>query len=104
MADADQKLNRLGDVANLEKEVLGLRISEDGKVNSDYGVTLVRMHHRREPRPAFEKAWNWIYRAAITDNFLGTARLAMGHADEACADAYQEAIRLTPSMQLPTGT
>ncbi len=101
MADADQKLNRLVDAANLQKEVLASH-PEDGRVNSDYGVTLVRIHQYPEGLAALEKAVGLGFRAAITYNFLGTARLAAGHADEAVR-AYQEAIRLDPKYAAPYG-
>lgn len=101
MAGAYEKLNRLTDASNLEKEVL-VSHPEEGKVNSDYGVTLVRMRQYPEGLAALEKAVELGYRAAITYNFLGTARLAAGRADEAVR-AYEEAIRLDPKYSAPYG-
>ena len=101
MANAYEKLNRLADAANLEKEVL-VSHPEEGKVNSDYGVTLVRMRQYPEGLTALERAVQLGYRAALTYNFLGTARLAAGRADEAVR-AYEQAIRLDPKYSAPYG-
>jgi Tfp pilus assembly protein PilF len=101
MANAYAKLNRMTDAASLEKEVLASH-PEEGKVNSDYGVTLVRMRQYPEGLAALAKAVELGYRTAITCNFLGTARLATGHTDEAVR-AYEEAIRLDPKYSAPYG-
>jgi arylsulfatase A-like enzyme/Tfp pilus assembly protein PilF len=101
MANAYEKLNRLADAANLEKEVLASH-PEEGKAYSDYGVTLVRMRQYAEGLAALERAVQLGYRAARTYNFLGTARLATGCADEAVR-AYEQAIRLDPEDSAPYG-
>ena len=101
MANAYERLNRLDDAANLQKEVLASHPGE-GKANSDYGVTLVRMHRYAEGQAALEKAVELGYRSGITYNFLGTARLAQGQADEGVR-AYEEAIRLDPKYSAPYG-
>jgi len=101
MAHAFEQLNRLGDAATLEKDVLASH-PEDGKANSDYGVTLVRLRQYPEALAALEKAVLLGYRAAVTYNFLGTARLAAGYKAEAVR-AYEEAIHLDPKYAAPYG-
>jgi tetratricopeptide (TPR) repeat protein len=101
MAKALEMLNRLPDAANLEKEVLASH-PDDGKANSDYGVTLVRMKQYRDGLEPLQKAVQMGYRTAITYNFLGTAQLATGNTDEAVR-AYEEAIRLDGRYSPPYG-
>ena len=101
MAKACAQLGRLQDAANLEKEVLTAH-PEDGKANSDYGVTLVHMGQYQGGLAALQKAVQLGYRTAITYNFLGTAQLAEGHRDQAVV-TYEEAIRLDPKYSAPYG-
>ena len=101
IANAYEKLNRLADAANLQKEVLASHPG-DGKANSDYGITLVRMKQYAQALAALEKGVQLGYRSAITYNFLGTARLAVGRTDDGVG-AYQEAIRLDPKYAAPYG-
>ena len=101
MAQAYAQLGRMPDAANLEKEVLTAH-PEDGKANSDYGVTLVHMGQYQDGLAALQKAVQLGYRTAITYNFLGTAQLAEGHPDQAVV-TYEEAIRLDPKYSAPYG-
>jgi len=101
MAKAYDKLNRLHEALNLEKEVLASH-PEDGKANSDYGVTLVRMRQYQDALGALQKAVQLGYRTAITYNFLGAAQLAAGHTEEAVR-AYKGAINLDPKYSAPYG-
>jgi choline-sulfatase len=101
LARAYEKLNRLPEAANLEKEVLGSH-PEDGKANSDYGVTLVRMRQYQDGLAALQKAVHEGYRTAVTYNFLGTAQLAAGNNEQAVR-AYEEAIHLDVKYSAPYG-
>jgi len=100
-AEAYEKLKRWDDAVSLEKEVLASH-PDEGKAYSDYGVTLVRMRQYPQGLAALEKAVGLGYHAAITYNFLGTARLAAGREDKAVR-AYEEAIRLDPKYSAPYG-
>ena len=101
MAQAYSQLGRLPDAVKLEKEVLAAH-PEDGKANSDYGVTLVHIGQYQDGLAALQKAVQLGYRTAITYNFLGTAQLAEGHPDQAVG-TYEEAIRLDPKYSAPYG-
>ena len=101
MARAYEQLQRPGDALKLEKEVLASH-PDDGKANSDYGVTLVRQKQYPEGLATLEKAVRVGYRSAVTLNFLGTALLATGKQAEA-VHAYEEAVRLDPKYAAPLG-
>ena len=101
LAKAYEKLNRFPDAVNLEKEVLASH-PEDGKANSDYGVTLVRMRQYQDGLAALQKAVQQGYGTAVTYNFLGTAQLAAGNTEEAVR-AYEGAIHLDVKYSAPYG-
>jgi choline-sulfatase len=101
LARAYEKLNRLPDAVNLEKEVIAFH-PEDGKANSDYGVTLVRMRQYQDGLAALQKAVQQGYSTAVTYNFLGTAQLAAGNTEQAVR-AYEEAIHLDVKYSAPYG-
>jgi choline-sulfatase len=101
MAKAYEQLNRLPEALDLEKEALAAH-PEDGKANSDYGVTLVRLRQYRDGLPALEKAVRLGYRSAVTYNFLGTAQLAEGRSEQGVR-AYEEATRLDAKYSAPYG-
>jgi Tfp pilus assembly protein PilF len=101
LARAYEKLNRLPDAENLEKEVIASH-PEDGKANSDYGVTLVRMRQYQDGLAALQKAVQHGYSTAVTYNFLGTAQLAAGNTEQAVR-AYEEAIHLDVKYSAPYG-
>jgi Flp pilus assembly protein TadD len=101
MAGAYEELKRPGDALALQKEVLSAH-PDDGKANSDHGVTLVRLKQYQEALAPLQKAVQVGYRTAVTLNFLGTALLATGKQEEAVR-AYQEATRLDPQYAAPVG-
>lgn len=101
LAWAYEKLNRLPDAANLQKEVLAAH-PQDGRANSDYGVTLVRLGQYADGLTDLQKALQLGYHSAITYNFFGTAQLAAGRTEEA-VHAYEDAIRLDPRYSAPYG-